>query len=157
MSAPPYTDAQRAAAVAVIRRHRLWIDSLREFRSAILSDDIPLARCLLIEDFELTEDEVDVMVAYFDPGLRGHPVIMREITPAEIWFGRFDEADEDDEEDPLRVGLRYFARRGLEIAEFVTTSHMSGDRQIDRVFFKGESLDPAALDQVWQIVSADEV
>ncbi|NTF16957.1 hypothetical protein G6L37_00760 [Agrobacterium rubi] len=155
MSARPYTAGQRDAAFEVIYRHRIWYETLRPVRDAILAGSPEEAKRQLVENHELTPSEADILMAYYDPGVKGREVVFVEIAPSALVFAPIcsDDVDEDDYvEDPLDPGETYFARRGLEIDKMITMSRMEGSRQVNQVFFRGRIHDVADLDQVWRVV-----
>ena len=151
MSNPVYSPEVRDAALAVIGRHGLWHDALEGVRDGIIDGDPDKARRLLAGGHGLAPHEVDAVMDYYDPAVKGVEVRFEEIAPEDVCFGG-GEAEDDEVEDPLNRGERYFARRGLDIGEMTTAifGDISGE-QIPRVFFRGRMLSLDQLDQIWRI------
>jgi hypothetical protein len=102
--------------------------------------------------FDITGDEAVAVRDYLLDVHKGTDVVFEEITAADIHFPTYEECvDEDDENyDPYAFTTTYYARRGREVDEAVTTS--SGDGKNQKLFFKGAMLEISAFQQFWRLV-----
>lgn len=152
-------DSVRVAALDILYRRRNGVHSLKDVRNLILSDSRSAALALLIEEYEFEQAEADTVLEFLDPAIKGKQLRFEEISPSDILFSDPEDATEEEDADPLEVRIRYFARRGLTVAEaFPTTSIVSGQgtyERTDKIFFDSERLDPSDLQQAWRVVAVD--
>jgi hypothetical protein len=153
-------DAARfSSALRVMHDNQMGFSELREVRNLILAGLSSTARTMLVDDFEITPNEADILMAYLDPAVVGKRLRFEEIAPSEMAFADVCDCYDEDECDPLRVRVRYFARRGVVVGEAVTSTTFSsgakGKVREDKIFFDGEMLDPEQLHQVWRVVPAE--
>lgn len=152
-------DAGRAVAADILFRRRLGVHSLKDVRRLILSDQRSSAIALLIDKYEFEWWDANAVLEYLDPAVKGKQLRFEEISPSEIEFAEDQDVEDEKDEDPLEIRVRYFARRGRAVGEaFPTTTIVSGDgkcERTDKVYFDHELLDPLDLHQVWRVLPVE--
>lgn len=145
----PYTHEQYEAAFEILRKHGFWWESLLPFRNALIAGDLMAARAFASSELSLDESETDVLLAYFDPAVRGEDVRIVEMSVEDIPLEAFQLRATDDESDPLEWHTRYLVRVGCDVGRAFLISSNSGGGF--RFFFNGNQLDSKAVNQLWRI------
>lgn len=138
----------RQKALDVLYKKKVAIWWMKDVRNCVLSGDIERGISLMVTQHEFERDEAETVMAYFNPAMKGCKVQLEEISPTDICFPTMEECQDEEDIDPLSFSLQYLARRGLVIAEMMTTS--SGGENM--VYFDKERIPPSKLDQVWRVV-----
>jgi hypothetical protein len=138
----------RKKALSILYKHKIAMWSMTDVRNCILSDNIDRGVSLMVTQYKFERDEAEAVMAYFNPKMKGCRVQLEEISPDQIYFPSMEECEDEQDIDPLSFSIQYLARRGLVIAEMVTTT-ACGENM---VYFDRERISPAQLEQVWRVV-----
>jgi hypothetical protein len=141
-------------AMRILERHRIWWDSWDAAREHAHAGNLSAAKKHLVKEHELKPEDADLIVGWLKERIHGQKVKLVEIPVSSIRWPHQHQFIDAEDSDPFE-SKRYLARRGVEIG-YMQTSGSAEDQVVNRkVYFQNKQLDPAQLDQVWEVVPID--
>jgi hypothetical protein len=138
----------------ILEKYQIWWDTWDDVREQAHAGNSAAAKDLLVDENEFKPNDADHIVEWLKACIHGPKVDLVEIPVSAIrWFSEKELIDDEDR-DPFQL-KRYFARRGVDIAYLETSGTAEDDIADRKVFFQGKALEPAQLDQVWEIVPVE--